>query len=79
MVIQVYDERVERQQQPVILKLRNHGSGVEVVVVDDNGGVLNTLLRFNGEGTITMAGSVNTAYGFKQRGDGTIVIKGSHY
>ena len=77
MKLQVFNE--ERKELQVTLKLREMSGGVEVIVVDDNGSLLNTLLRFNTDGTITLAGSVSTDYGFKQNGDGTILVKGRHY
>ena len=78
MKLQVYNQETVHNL-PVTLNLREMSGGVEAVVVDDKGGVLNTLLRFNTDGTITLAGSVNTSYGFKQRGDGSIIVKGSNY
>jgi len=78
MKLQVFNKG-RKQEEPVTLSLREMSGGVEINVVDDRGGVLNTLLRFNTDGTITLAGSVNTEYGFKQRGDGSIIVKGSNY
>ena len=78
MKLQVFNEKT-RFELPVTLKLREMSGGVEVVVVDENSSVLNTLLRFNTDGTITLAGSVKTDYGFKQRDDGSIIVNGSNY
>jgi len=78
MKLQVYNEK-RNQEMPITLRLREMSGGAEVIVVDDKGQLLNTLLRFNTDGTITLAGSVNRAYGFKQRGDGSILVKGSDY
>ena len=77
MNLQVFNE--EGKDLPVTLKLREMLAGVDVVVVNDEGSILNTLLRFNTDGTITLAAFVSTKYGFKQRDDGSIFIKGSKY
>ena len=79
MKLQVFNEKGKDRKLPVTLKLREMTGGVEVVVVDENGSVLNTLLRFNTDGTITLAASVNRDYGFKQRSDGSILVRGSNF
>ena len=74
MILQVHDRTKATPKPPVYLALKQDGSGIRVIVVDDKGYDLNTLLRFNPDGTISRAASVSGEYGFKRNGDGTIVI-----
>ena len=74
MILQVHDKTKGIPKPPVYLALKQDGDGIRVIVVDEQGYDLNTLLRFNGDGTISRAASINKEYGFKRNGDGSIVI-----
>ena len=79
MIFQVYDKTKGTPKPPVNITLKQDGVGIRLLVVDEQGYELNTLLRFNADGTISMAASVNRNYGFKQHSDGSIIIQDKTY
>lgn len=74
MILEVHDKTKGTPKPPVYLALKQDGSGIRVIVVNEQGHDINTLLRFNGDGTVSMAASISGQFGFKRNGDGTIVI-----
>lgn len=63
MILNVYNEP---QATGVCLKLRTLHERIEVVAVHPTTGlVINTLLRFNQDGTISMANSIDKQFGFQ--------------
>jgi len=79
MILQVHDRSIGTPKPPVYVALRQDGSGIRVIVVNERGEDLNTLLRFNGDGTVSMAASVSGEYGFQRNGNGTLVVADKVY